>query len=332
MQPASSHPYDSLQPSVILAAIETTGARCDGRLLALNSYENRVFQVGLEDHPPLIAKFYRPDRWSDEAILEEHAFSFELHDLEIPVIAPLRTTGGTSLHRHRGFRFALFPRRGGHPPELENPTHLQWLGRLIGRIHAVGATRPFYHRPGLDIESFGYAPRRLLLSSPLLSPALRDAYATVTASVLERTQTAFDRAGPCATLRLHGDCHPGNVLWTDQGPHFVDLDDCRSGPAIQDLWMLLSGDRASMTAQLAHVLSGYCEFQPFAPAELHLVEALRSLRMIHFSAWLARRWDDPAFPPAFPWFATERYWEQQILALREQLGLLEQPPLPWAPP
>jgi len=303
--------------------------RCDGRLLALNSYENRVFQVGLEDAEPVVVKFYRPGRWSDEAILEEHAFAFELDALEIPVVPPLCGPGSASLHRFGGFRFAVFPRRGGHPPELESPEHLQWLGRLIGRIHAVGAVRRFRHRPVLDLESFGHASRRHLLASPMLLPEMRAAWESISAAVLERAAAAFERAGEFARIRLHGDCHPGNILWTDHGPHFVDLDDCRSGPAMQDLWMLLSGDRESMTVQLGHVLAGYTEFRDFDPAELHLVEALRSLRMLHHSAWLARRWDDPAFPQAFPWFGGARYWEQQVVALREQLELMDEPPLAW---
>lgn len=328
-QDSADHPYDTLQPSLILDAVETTGVRCDGRLLALNSYENRVFQVGLEDTEPVIVKFYRPGRWSDEAILEEHAFAFEMDALEIPVVPPLRDHRDASLHRWCGFRFALFARRGGHPPELESPDHLQWLGRFIGRIHAVGEVRRFRHRPSLDLESFGHAPRRHLLASPMLASEMREAWRSISTAVLERAAAAFERAGDVARIRLHGDCHPGNILWTDRGPHFVDLDDCRSGPAVQDLWMLLSGDRDSMTVQLGHVLAGYTEFRGFDPAELHLVEALRSLRMLHHSAWLAQRWDDPAFPRAFPWFGSARYWEDQVIALREQLELMDQPPLPW---
>ncbi|HYW91099.1 MAG TPA: serine/threonine protein kinase [Gammaproteobacteria bacterium] len=328
-QDTAGHPYDTLQPSLILDAVETTGVRCDGRLLALNSYENRVFQVGLEDTEPVVVKFYRPGRWSDQAILEEHAFGFELDALEIPVVAPLRDADGISLHRWQGFRFAVFPRRGGHPPELESPGHLQWLGRFIGRIHAVGAVRPFHHRPSLDLESFGHASRRHLLDSLMLLPEVREAWASISAAALEAAAGAFQRAGDFARIRLHGDCHPGNILWTGRGPHFVDLDDCRGGPAMQDLWMLLSGDREAMAIQLGHVLAGYTEFRDFDPAELHLVEALRTLRMLHHSAWLAQRWNDPAFPRAFPWFGSARYWQEQVVALREQLALMDAPPLPW---
>jgi Ser/Thr protein kinase RdoA (MazF antagonist) len=324
---AAEHPYDRLTPAVILDAVDSLGRRGDGRLLALNSYENRVYQVGMEDGPPLIAKFYRPGRWSDVAILEEHAFTRALADHEIPAVPPLADAGGRTLFDHAGFRFALYPRRGGHWPELDNPDHLNWLGRFIGRIHALGAVRPFQHRPSLDIDTFGTQSCRYLLDHDFIPAHLLDAYSTLTADLLDAVRAAFGRAGPVRRLRLHGDCHPGNILWTDAGPHFVDFDDARMGPAVQDLWMLLSGDRAEMTAQLSEIVDGYDQFHLFDPRELHLVEALRTLRMLHYSAWLARRWQDPAFPRSFPWFNTPRYWEEQVLALREQAALLQEPPL-----
>ena len=319
-------PYSRLAPDIVLDALESIGLRCDGRLLALNSYENRVFQVGQEEGAPVIAKFYRPDRWSDEAILEEHAFTQELADREIPVVAPM-LLDGTTLHDHEGFRFAIYPRQSGRPPELDDPDTLEWMGRFMGRIHAVGALRPFSQRPALDIDSFGTGPRAWLLENNWIPSDLLPAWESVTAQALDGVRQCYDRAGNIQTLRLHGDCHMGNVLWTNDGPHFVDFDDCRSGPAVQDLWMLLSGEQGAMTRQLRDVLAGYEDFFEFDPRELHLIEALRTLRLIHYSAWLAQRWNDPAFPAAFPWFNTPHYWQARILELREQIALMNEPPL-----
>jgi Ser/Thr protein kinase RdoA (MazF antagonist) len=310
----------------VLDALESIGLHGDGRLLALNSYENRVYQIGMGEGPPVVAKFYRPARWSDEAILEEHAFTLELAEREIPVVAPMVIQGRT-LHESAGFRFAVYPKRGGRMPEFDDARTLEWMGRFIGRIHAVGALRPFEHRPTLDIASFGEEPRAYLLDHDWIAPDLLQVWKGVVGQALEGIRHCFERAGGVANLRLHGDCHAGNVLWTDDGPHFVDFDDSRMGPAVQDLWMLLSGDRADMTRQLSDVLSGYEDFREFDPRELHLVEALRTLRLIHYSAWLARRWDDPAFPAAFPWFNTQRYWQDRILELREQIALMQEPPL-----
>jgi Ser/Thr protein kinase RdoA (MazF antagonist) len=324
-------PYAGLTPEVVLAALDGVGLPTDGRLLALNSYENRVYQIGIEEAAParsysVVAKFYRPARWTDAQILEEHAFVRELAEREIPVVAPL-LHGGATLHEFAGFRFAVYPRRGGRTPELEDPKTLEWLGRFIGRIHAVGALRPFAARPALDIESFGTEPRDWLLAHGFLPPDLLEPWSSVVDHALQGVARCCERAGQFATIRLHGDCHAGNVLWTDEGPHFVDFDDARSGPAVQDLWMLLSGDRAAMARQLRHVLAGYEDFRYFDGRELALVEALRTLRLIHYSAWLARRWDDPAFPAAFPWFNTQRYWQDRILELREQIALMDEPPL-----
>jgi Ser/Thr protein kinase RdoA (MazF antagonist) len=319
-------PYAGLTPDTILNAVDSAGLRSDGRLLALNSYENRVYQIGIEDDKPVVAKFYRPGRWSDEQILEEHGFTAELAEREIPAVAPLRIADAT-LHRFEGFRFALYPRRGGRAPELDDPETLEWMGRFIGRIHAVGANRRFEHRPALDIVNFGEEPCDYLLVNDLVPDDLREAWFSVADQALDEVRACFDRAGDVATLRLHGDCHPGNVLWTDDGPHFVDFDDSRSGPAMQDLWMLLSGDRADMTRQLSDVIAGYEDFHEFDRRELHLLEALRTLRLIHYSAWLARRWADPAFPAAFPWFHTTKYWQDQVLQLREQVAAMQESPL-----
>ncbi|HEY7744187.1 MAG TPA: serine/threonine protein kinase [Burkholderiales bacterium] len=323
MQPA---PYSGLTPDRALDALASVGFAPDGRLLSLNSYENRVYQAWMEEGPPLVAKFYRPARWSDEQILEEHAFSLELAEREIPVVAPL-AVGGATLHAFEGFRFAVFPRRGGRAPELEDAKTLEWIGRFVGRIHAVGAARAFRSRPALDIESFGLEPREWLRASNLVPAELLESWTSATALALEGVRRCYGRAGDVKPIRLHGDCHGGNVLWTDAGPHFVDFDDCRSGPAAQDLWMLLSGDRAEMERQLGHVLAGYEDFSAFDPRELLLIEALRTLRLIHYSAWIARRWDDPAFPAAFPWFGTQRYWQDRILELREQIAAMDEEPL-----
>ena len=329
---SSTHPYSSLTPDVVLNALEGGGLRCDGRLMALNSYENRVYQVGVEDSSPVVAKFYRPARWSDAQILEEHAFAHELASAEIPVVAPLALEGKT-LRASEGFRFAVFPRRGGRAPELEDADTLEWLGRFIGRIHAVGAAKPFAHRPRLDIESFGEEPRAFLLASGFIPEDLAPAWKQAAQLALEGVRAAFDRAGDVAYIRVHGDCHASNVLWTPAtgnapgGPHFVDLDDARMAPAVQDFWMLVSGDRRSMGRQLGKLVAGYEDFMEFDDRELHLVEALRTLRLLHYSAWLARRWDDPAFPIAFPWFNTPRYWQDRVLELREQIAALQEPPL-----
>jgi Ser/Thr protein kinase RdoA (MazF antagonist) len=314
----------------MLDALAGVGLRPDGRVLALNSFENRVYQVWMEEGPPLVAKFYRPERWSDGQILEEHAFVRELAEREIPVVAPLVINGAT-LHAAAGFRFAVFARRGGRPPELEDPKVLEWIGRFVGRIHAVGAARPFRERPALDIDSHGTEPRAWLLASGLVPADLREAWNAATALALEGARRSYERAGSVRTIRLHGDCHGGNVLWTEEGnmrgPHFVDFDDSRAGPAVQDLWMLISGDRAAMTRQLADVLKGYEDFCELDRRELTLVEALRTLRLIHYSAWIARRWDDPAFPAAFPWFGTQRYWQDRILEMREQIAAMDEEPL-----
>jgi Ser/Thr protein kinase RdoA (MazF antagonist) len=306
--------------------VESTGLRCDGRLLALNSFENRVYQVGTEEGAPVVVKFYRPGRWTNEQILEEQAFALELAQREIPVVAPSRDVEGRTLHEHAGFRFAVYPKQRGRAPELETQDTLMWMGRFLARMHAVGALQPFRHRRALDLESFGVEPSRYLLEHDFIPPELNEAYRTLTAQLLGQIGRGFDDAGDVPRLRLHGDCHPGNVLW-DEGPYFVDLDDSCMGPATQDLWMLLSGERDERERQLGWLLDGYCEFYDFEPRELRLIEPLRTLRMIHYAGWLARRWDDPAFPAAFPWFNTQRYWQDHILALREQAAAMQEPPL-----
>ncbi|MBI1771986.1 MAG: serine/threonine protein kinase [Burkholderiales bacterium] len=323
--------FAGLTPELVLDAVESSGLRSDGRMLALNSYENRVYQIGIEDASPIIAKFYRPLRWSDEAIQEEHDFVTELQAHEIPVIAALQADNGNSLRHYQGFRFSLFKRQSGRAPETGDPATLEWLGRFIGRIHAVGATASYAFRPALNPQSFGVLPRAWLLEHDFIPPDLMAAYASVSQQALDGIRACYDRAGDVQQLRLHGDCHLGNVLWLESGPeagpHFVDFDDSRLGPGIQDLWMLLSGDRSEMQSQLTDILVGYEDFFEFEPRQLYLIEALRTLRLIHYSAWLAQRWSDPAFPAAFPWFNSQRYWQDRILELREQVALMDEAPL-----
>ncbi|MEH6493674.1 serine/threonine protein kinase [Halopseudomonas sp.] len=319
------HPFALLTPDTVLDAVESLGFLSDARTLTLNSYENRVFQVGIEDGQPLIAKFYRPLRWSDESILEEHAFSLELVERENPVIPPMQINGET-LFEFAGFRFSLFKRFGGRAPEFDDPDHLLMLGRLVGRLHAVGAMRPFDHRPELTVQTFGTDSLDFLRSANVVPQALQAAYFSVADDLLKVVAERF-AMHPCSTLRLHGDLHVGNLLWRDDSLFMVDLDDCRQGPAIQDLWMMLSGERDQRQAQLAELADGYNEFYDFDPSQLALIEPLRSLRLINYSAWLARRWDDPAFPMHFPWFASERYWAEQILTLREQRAAMDEPVL-----
>ena len=323
----ATHAYAKLGPDLILDAVESKGWLCSGRFLALNSYENRVYQVGLEEGGAVVVKFYRPERWSDDTIREGHAFASELENNEILVATPFKDEQGETLFEHEGFRFAVFPSIGGRHPELDRDEHLEWLGRYIGRIHMVGAGRPFEHRRRLDVDAMAVQSYQYLLAEGFIPAELEVAYRTTAEDVVSAIKSRFDGLGGYRALRLHGDCHVGNVLWTEQGPTFLDLDDCIMGPAIQDLWMLLSGDRRDMEMQLSILMEGYEQFFEFDPAQLILVDALRSMRMLSYSAWLARRWDDPAFPIAFPWFNTSRYWEEQILSLREQLSAFDEPSL-----
>ena len=321
-----TRPYAGLTPDTVLDALDSAGLRGDGRLLALNSYENRVYQVSLEDGGYVVAKFYRPERWSEAQILEEHAFSLELSEREIPVVSPLKIENRT-LHDFKTFRFAVYPRRGGRTPELEDEKVLEWIGRFLGRTHAVGAAQPFRERPTLSPETLGTEARDWLLASGMLPADLKEVWTGVAENALRKVKTTFEEAKPVKAIRLHGDCHVGNILWTDDGPHFVDLDDARTGPAVQDLWMLLSGERNAAARGLKRLLDGYRQFHEFDARELALIEPLRTLRLLHYSAWLAPRWDDPAFPAAFPWFGTQRYWQDRILELREQTAAMDEPPL-----
>jgi Ser/Thr protein kinase RdoA (MazF antagonist) len=342
--PAQLHPFEALTPDVVMDALASVGLFGDGRQQALSSYENRVYQLHLEDGQMVVAKFYRPGRWSDAQILEEHVFSAELMAAEVPAIGPLALHGGT-LHHFGGFAFSVSPRRGGRAPELDNEEVLEWIGRFLARIHTVGAQRPFVSRPALDLQSFGVDSMEWLLAHDRVPLDVQTAWSDACRKALDMvarhpalthplSQTAAD-GSPIRVLRLHGDCHPGNILWTPAdvpaaagpGPHFVDLDDARMGPAVQDLWMLLSGERAQRTRQLSCLLDGYEQFRDFDRRELALIEPLRTLRLVHYSAWLARRWSDPTFPINFPWFGSSDYWQGQVQMLEDQMEAMQEEPL-----
>ncbi|QTD47301.1 serine/threonine protein kinase [Ottowia testudinis] len=346
--PSSPHPFETLTPDFVMDALASVGLVGDGRLMALNSYENRVYLAHLEPgtpladaHPAVVLKFYRPGRWSAVQIEEEHAFAHELMAAEVPVVGPL-VIGGRTLHEHGGFLFSVSPRRGGRMPEPGDMQTLEWIGRFLARLHTVGARRPFAQRPAVDVAHYGTEPRDWLLASgalPLeverewadLSQNAIDLIASGALSTTTRDQKDTETHA-ITTLRLHADCHPGNILWTPAdlpggGPHFVDLDDCRSGPAVQDVWMLLGGERAERQRQLGALLDGYEQMREFDRRELALIEPLRTLRLIHYSAWVARRWDDPAFPAGFPDFGTPDYWRGQVVTLRDQLEAMEEQPL-----
>ncbi len=339
----TNHPYAALTPDVVQDALGSLGLWGDGRMTALNSFENRVYQMHLEQpvegHEQVVAKFYRPGRWSDAQMAEEHAFSEALTLAEIPAVPPLRVHGA-SLHHFGGFAFSVSPRRGGRRPELEDLDVLEWIGRFLARIHSVGAAQAFVHRPALNAATFAREPRDWLLQHKAIAPevetawraAMEEALALIESHACLRPSTGVDDPDAIQTLRLHGDCHPGNILWTPEGqpgagPHFVDLDDARTGPAVQDLWMLLSGERRQQTQQLSALLDGYEQFRRFDRRELALIEPLRTLRLVHYSAWLARRWNDPAFPINFPWFGTRDYWQGQVDMLVEQVEAMQAAPL-----
>lgn len=326
----NNHPYEALTPEVILSAVEQLGVRCTGALSALNSYENRVYRVDTEEHGPWAVKFYRPGRWADAAIHEEHQFARALVEHEIPAVAPLAHADRT-LHCYRDFRFAVFPWQPGRAPELSRRDDYVVLGRYLGRLHLLGAARPFHHRPRLSVADFGTRSLETILATEFVPPDLRVAFRAIAEQVLAPIMAAFEATRELVWLAIHGDFHRGNLLWSEHGPHLVDFDDCLMGPAVQDLWMMLAGDRADMEQQLAALLDGYSEFAEFNPLELRLIEPLRTLRLLHYNAWLARRWDDPAFPRNFPWFGAPRYWEEQILTLKQQAAALDEPPLAWRP-
>lgn len=321
--------FAGLSPDLIIEAVEAQTLYCDGRLLALNSYENRVYRVGIEDQEPLVAKFYRPGRWSVEQIVEEHKFALELAESEIPVVAPLTAEDGSTLRQYKGFDFALYPMLGGRSPELDSAAHLQLIGRFIGRLHKVAECSQFNHRQTMDCDTLGTQPVRYLIENSRLPADLTLAYERISSDLLTKIRDCFERHQHAAKIRLHGDFHPGNVLMRDDVIHIVDLDDTRTGPAIQDLWMFLSGDRQYQQARIADLLDGYTTFKQFDPTELGLIEALRTLRIIHYAAWLDQRREEPAFQQAFPWLTSNRYWDEHILQLKEQSAALDQPSISW---
>ena len=321
--------FQNLSPNEILDAVESQGYECDGSFLALNSYENRVYQVGVIGQVALIAKFYRPARWDSVAIQEEHHFTQSLVKSELPVVAPIFNKAGESIYQHNEFRFSLYPKVSGRTPELDNPNQLEVIGRFLARIHLHGEQANFLHRPSVNIKNYGVEPSQFLLSQGKIPRGLESAYQVLIEELLAKIQDHFQAAGKVQQLRIHGDCHPGNILYWDDIPHIVDLDDARMGPAIQDLWMYLSGEREYQQARLMDLLDGYTQFRDFNSNELHLIEALRTLRMIHYAAWLAKRSDDPAFKQAFPWFYSACYWDEHLLALKEQSALLDEKPLYW---
>ncbi len=318
----NSHVFERLKPDFILDAIEHCGYICDGRILALNSYENRVYQIGVENKEPVIAKFYRPRRWSDEQIIEEHEFSFELVEHELPIVPPIELDG-TTLFYKENFRYALYERKGGHAPELDDLDNLYILGRFLGRIHRIGASKRFIHRPAITCAHYGH-DSATLLKQDFIPGHICDAYDSITSELLRKIDSIYLDSDTSEHIRVHGDCHVGNILWREDAPHFIDLDDARMAPAIQDIWMLLSGDRNRQRTQLCEIMESYNEFSDFPLHQLKFIEALRTLRIMYYSAWLAKRWEDPAFKLAFPWFNTVQYWEQHILDLREQLGELNE--------
>lgn len=318
--------FDALTPDFMWYALESIGVRAESGLLALNSYENRVYQFTDEDRKRFVVKFYRPQRWSREQIQEEHDFSNELVENEVPIAAPLSINGET-IHEYQGYLFTLFNSEGGRQFEVDNIEQLEWVGRFMGRIHQVGAQKNFIHRPTIGLEEYVYQPRKLLQSSTFIPAHLENAFFSDLDLLISQIEAHWQ---PSETIRLHGDCHPGNILWRD-GPMFVDLDDARNGPAIQDLWMLLNGDRQDKMMQLDVLLEGYQEFSDLANAQLKLIEPLRGLRMVHYMAWLAKRWHDPAFPQAFPWFNDAKYWEGQVLGFKEQIAALNEKPLSLQP-
>ena len=325
--PNASIPYANLKPDLILDAVESVGFRCTGGLLALNSYENRVYQIGIEDSTPIVAKFYRPHRWSLATILEEHQFAQALYEHEIPVVAPWANLENETLHHFKAFDFALFPRWGGHALELDSLEQLEWMGRFLGRMHAVSACRPFQYRAKLTVQLFGYDAIQLLKTTHFIPDYLKEKFFNYAQMVLNKIDRIFQSLSTVQTIRLHGDMHAGNILWDGIGPHILDFDDCMMGPAIQDLWMLLSGDQEQMTLQIDHILRGYHQFHDFDRRELYLIEALRTLRQLNYAAWLARRWEDPTFPLNFSWFNTPVYWEELLQNLHEQNDLLDCSPL-----
>ena len=319
-----SHPYSRLSQEDVMDAVESLGLYSDARVFPLNSYENRVYQVGIDDEQPVIAKFYRPNRWSQQSIREEHQFMLQLQEEDIPVVAPLQFDGET-LFEHKEFMFTLFPRRGGHAPELSSKHDLELLGRWLARIHQVGGWQPFQHRPQVDPANDIKQAAETLLNSGMMPDDYRAVYDSLWPQLQQLVEQQY--SNDHRSIRLHGDLHTGNLLLREQQLWLVDFDDCRQGPAMQDIWMLLSGSREEQLQQLESIRLGYEMFLPFPASELKMVECLRTRRVMQHAAWICQRWDDPAFPIAFPWFEGHRFWSEHLLTLREQVAALYEEPL-----
>ena len=328
------HPYQRLSPDTVINAVESIGLLTDMRQYPLNSYENRVYQVGIEEDSPVIVKFYRPNRWSKDTILEEHQFLAELAEEDLPVVAPLEIDGKT-LFEYDDFLFSISPRKSGHSPEIANRDQLEYLGRWLARLHQVGNDYHFKHRPIWNGKAeLGHAQDKSIiqqscetvLKSDLLHDDFRAAYESLCRDLNELVTQQY-QPELSDTLRIHGDCHVGNLLWRDEQLYMVDFDDCVQGPAMQDIWMLLSGEREEQLQQLESIRNGYEVFRPFPYHQLKWIEALRTIRLIKHTAWVAERWSDPAFPAAFPWFTGVQYWSSHILSLREQLSAIQEAPL-----
>lgn len=319
--------FQTLHPDTIMDALFEQGIRVDSGLTPLNSYENRVYQFQDEDRQRFVVKFYRPHRWTAEQIQEEHQFALDLLDDEVPVAAPLLFNQQTLL-THQGFFYAVFPCLGGRQFEADNIDQMESVARYLGRIHQTARKRIFQARPTIGIEEYLTAPRQVFEATSLIPASLKVAFLNATDALIDATKARWDNNVP--VLRLHGDCHAGNILWRD-GPLFVDLDDARMGPAIQDLWMLLNGDKAEQRMQLETIIEAYEEFSPFNSDEIVLIEPLRAMRFVYYLAWLIRRWDDPAFPRNFPWLSGEDYWRNQITIFTEQVKVLQEPPLQLTP-
>lgn len=323
--PVSAAPHDAffaLTPERVLDAVEVGGRRATGYAFALNSFENRVYEVELEDGERLVAKFYRPDRWSREAIADEHAFLAELHAEELPVVPPIDLGGGETLGTvgddSGGILYACFPKVRGRPPEDLDEAQLRRIGRLIARLHLVGGRRAAAARPRLTVDYYGTASLRLLLESDFIPDSLRPRYAGIAERVIGECEAAFLRFPDLETLRIHGDCHLGNLLWGKDGPFFLDFDDFLAGPAVQDLWLIAPGLDDEARRQRLALVEGYEEMRAFDRRTLALVEPLRALRILRYAAWIAQRYRDPAFQRAFPDFEEPNYWLREIRALQDQ--------------
>ena len=320
--------YSLLSPDFMLDAIESIGIHVDSGLLELNSYENRVFQFLDENRQRFVVKFYRPARWSDEQIQEEHDFSLQLKSADIDVVAPLQFDG-CSLFIYQGYRFAIFPSAGGRPIEVDNLDALESVGRNLGRVHQLASQQSFLHRPTVSVVEFVQTPKQILQQNNFVPVHLETSFFDVY-DLLSKEIALQYKPDDKQLIRLHGDLHAGNILWRDKVT-LLDFDDCRQGPAVQDVWMMLHGERHEQLLQLEVMLEGYEEFCSFDTKQLTLIEPLRAMRMMHYMGWIAKRWQDPAFSRHFAWFTDEQYWQQQVTVLQEQIDNMQKSPLSLIP-